>query len=183
MNQNALQTNDVVINLAAHASLSIHKRQKVTRDYLRQRYVTRLSAITPPGGKLINQTWTPVSDKTHIRNYRSQIVTHRAHKSSWILCAIKKKLSKYPGSRPRLPALVSFEYFSCIKIKFLKPRISGQKTHEKRSFHSFSLFPTRCNPSRSNGDDAPLAKTEASFKHFWLSIEAFYFSILTFVSK
>lgn len=47
--------------------------------------------------ELINQTWTPVSDKTHIRNYRSQIVTHHGHKSTGILCAIKKKLSKYPG--------------------------------------------------------------------------------------
>lgn len=78
----------------------------------------------------------------------------------------KKETKQIPRPGRRLPALVSFEYFSCIKIKFLKARIPGQKTHEKRSFHFVPLSLTYNLSSHSNRDDAPLAKTEASFRNF-----------------
>lgn len=137
-----------------------HTYKEIKYQYLRAQklYVTdncQNWARPLTNGPWINKSSSQIrSDKTHIRNYRSQIVTHHVHKSSWILCARKKETEQIPRfGRVYLPRI--FEYFSCIKIKFLNARISGQKTHEKRSLDPIlvSLWAL----SFSSGDDATQA--------------------------
>lgn len=101
-----------------------------------------------------------VSDKNHIENYGSQIVTDHGYKSTWILCVIKK-LSKHPdpSTCPRIFQIL------VLKIKFLEREGIGTKNARKTLLKRSSLsFTARL--SQFNLRDGPQTKLKRHLEIF-----------------